>query len=466
MTGPIRSLTSYSTRRFDSLHPSGIAFCGTAPMSSTCMAFVKKFKMRFRVRSGGHSYAGWSSLDNGLVIDVSRISHFSVGNGTVTVGAGIDLIHLYEQLAAHGLAIPGGSCPSVGLAGLALGGGIGVLGRQSGLPVTSSSRCRSSPPTASVLNCDSKHPHRPAVGQPGRRRRQLRRHDLVHAAHAQAEFARAVFPAMAVVTSWPGDQRLAVLGTARTGRAVVQHARVSAFGGSPVITVGGTWIGSVVRRDRVIRSLINRVGATPISTLCARRSFLTAMLVEAGCSGLSVPPVQHPARRGAAQGSVVRQVGLLLRPALGCPDPGSASRRSNWRARFGAARLAEAPRSRSTPWAARSTGSTRRPRRSCTATRCGDPVLDIVDRPRLVEREPGGAPVAAFRLRRCAPARQRRGLPELRRPRPDELASGLLRRELPQAGQDQEALRPGQPLQLPPVHHRLAPSQRPHGFAH
>ncbi|HET9896647.1 MAG TPA: FAD-dependent oxidoreductase [Streptosporangiaceae bacterium] len=118
--------------RFDNLHPSGIAFCGKPADVSECLAFVRKFKVRFRVRSGGHSYAGWSSLDGGLVIDISRMSHFSLGNGTVTVGAGIDLIHLYEQLAAHGLAIPGGSCPTVGLAGLALGGGIGVLARQYG----------------------------------------------------------------------------------------------------------------------------------------------------------------------------------------------------------------------------------------------------------------------------------------------------------------------------------------------
>src|SRR5712691_1864196 len=91
--------------RFDSLRPSGIAYCGNATDVGTAIAFVKQFKMRFRVRSGGHSYAGWSSLDNGLVIDVSRINHFQLGNGTVTVGAGIDLIHFYEQLAAHGLAV-------------------------------------------------------------------------------------------------------------------------------------------------------------------------------------------------------------------------------------------------------------------------------------------------------------------------------------------------------------------------
>ncbi len=63
--------------RFDTCARPGSPICGNATDVGTCIAFVKKFKMRFRVRSGGHSYAGWSSLDNGLVIDVTRINHFT-----------------------------------------------------------------------------------------------------------------------------------------------------------------------------------------------------------------------------------------------------------------------------------------------------------------------------------------------------------------------------------------------------
>ncbi len=142
--------------RFDNLHPSGIAFCGNPADVSACIAFVKKFKLRFRVRSGGHSYAGWSSLDGGLVIDVTRMNHFSLGNGTVTVGAGIDLIHFYEQLAAHGLAVPGGSCPTVGIAGLALGGGIGVLARQFGLTSDAIESLQLVTADGNLLTCDAK----------------------------------------------------------------------------------------------------------------------------------------------------------------------------------------------------------------------------------------------------------------------------------------------------------------------
>ncbi len=49
------------------------------------------------------------------------------------MGAGTELIDVYSDLAAQGLLLPGGSCPTVGIAGLALGGGIGVFARAYGL---------------------------------------------------------------------------------------------------------------------------------------------------------------------------------------------------------------------------------------------------------------------------------------------------------------------------------------------
>ncbi len=89
---------------------------------------------KLAARSGGHSYAGYSSCP-GLVIDVSSLNGVSVqlGMQLATVGAGAQLIDIYSQLGASGLLLPGGSCPTVGIAGLALGGGIGVFGRAYGM---------------------------------------------------------------------------------------------------------------------------------------------------------------------------------------------------------------------------------------------------------------------------------------------------------------------------------------------
>jgi FAD/FMN-containing dehydrogenase len=69
------------------------------------------------------------------VIDVSSLSAIRVdpATGTASIGAGARLIDVYRVLAAHGVTIPGGTCPSVGIAGLALGGGIGYSGRKLGL---------------------------------------------------------------------------------------------------------------------------------------------------------------------------------------------------------------------------------------------------------------------------------------------------------------------------------------------
>ena len=91
--------------------------------------------MAIAARSGGHSYGGYSSCD-GLVIDVSRMAGIGVDTATntaVSARAPI-LIDVYNEIGnANNRLLPGGSCPTVGIAGLALGGGIGVFARSYGL---------------------------------------------------------------------------------------------------------------------------------------------------------------------------------------------------------------------------------------------------------------------------------------------------------------------------------------------
>jgi FAD/FMN-containing dehydrogenase len=86
-------------------------------------------------RAGGHSYAGYSTVAGGVVLDLRRLRGVSVRSGSrqVTAGAGAQLIDVYARLARSGLTIPAGSCPSVGLAGLALAGGMGLAARRFGL---------------------------------------------------------------------------------------------------------------------------------------------------------------------------------------------------------------------------------------------------------------------------------------------------------------------------------------------
>ncbi len=85
-------------------------------------------------RSGGHSYVGYSAPRGGLVLDLRRMATVSVqADGTAAVGAGASLRDVYSGLGRANRCLPGGSCFTVGISGVALGGGIGVLQRKFGL---------------------------------------------------------------------------------------------------------------------------------------------------------------------------------------------------------------------------------------------------------------------------------------------------------------------------------------------
>jgi hypothetical protein len=90
--------------------------------------------LRFAVRSGGHSYEGFSQSPD-LVIDVRGMTGIKLATDkkSVSIGSGSSLGSVYKALWPSNLAIPAGSCFPVGVAGHSLGGGFGLLGRSFGL---------------------------------------------------------------------------------------------------------------------------------------------------------------------------------------------------------------------------------------------------------------------------------------------------------------------------------------------
>ena len=68
-----------------------------------------------------------------MVLDLSKLRGVRVAGGRATVGPGAQLIDVQRALTRRGLTVPSGSCPSVGIGGLALGGGHGLAGRRFGL---------------------------------------------------------------------------------------------------------------------------------------------------------------------------------------------------------------------------------------------------------------------------------------------------------------------------------------------
>ncbi|MFD7900309.1 FAD-binding oxidoreductase [Streptomyces sp. NPDC059743] len=122
----------YNTR-FDSLKPAAVAYAAGEDDIKECLAFARAHGTPVSIRSGGHSYAGWSSGNGRLVIDISKLDSLDHAVTDGIVGAGARLGDVYRTLAEQGLTIPAGSCPTVGVSGLTLGGGHGVAARAYGL---------------------------------------------------------------------------------------------------------------------------------------------------------------------------------------------------------------------------------------------------------------------------------------------------------------------------------------------
>lgn len=89
------------------------------------------------VKSGGHGYAGYAigGEDGDLTIDVTNFNNIHVDkeSNLVRAGTGNHLWDLYKTIYEDNLALPGGTCPQVGIGGHASFGGYGPLSRKMGL---------------------------------------------------------------------------------------------------------------------------------------------------------------------------------------------------------------------------------------------------------------------------------------------------------------------------------------------
>ncbi|WP_312562717.1 FAD-binding oxidoreductase [Anaerospora sp.] len=120
-------------------YPAIIVYCFDAYDVANAILWSRAQGIELRVRSGGHNYEGYSNGTCKLVIDTSPMNQIRVDvcEETVNVQAGTRLLPLYECLYEYGFAFPGGTCPTVAISGLVLGGGIGLSTRYLGLTADS-----------------------------------------------------------------------------------------------------------------------------------------------------------------------------------------------------------------------------------------------------------------------------------------------------------------------------------------
>ena len=142
--------------RFADVRPQAVIRCAGTSDVIGAVAFARRFAVPMAIRSGGHDFAGRSST-SGLLLDLSRIDRISLTGGTVAIGAGARLSAVDGALHRTGRAIPGGSGASVAIAGLALGGGLGLLGRSHGLTCDSLLRAQVVLADGRVVWCDQGH---------------------------------------------------------------------------------------------------------------------------------------------------------------------------------------------------------------------------------------------------------------------------------------------------------------------
>jgi FAD/FMN-containing dehydrogenase len=118
--------------QFEHVRPKAAVLCSTPADVAETITFARRLGEDAIARSGGHCFAGRSST-RGILIDLSEMRSVSVADGRAAVQAGALLGDIYQRLDGHGLTIAAGACPTVGIAGLTLGGGLGILGRKYGL---------------------------------------------------------------------------------------------------------------------------------------------------------------------------------------------------------------------------------------------------------------------------------------------------------------------------------------------
>jgi FAD/FMN-containing dehydrogenase len=114
--------------------PKYLAVCFTEQGVREAVGFAIRRNLKIAIKSGGHSFEGFSMNDGGVVIDLSNLNNLETRGGRQWIaGPGGKLSEAYDFLLPKKIIVPLGSCGGVALGGLTLGGGYGLFSRKWGM---------------------------------------------------------------------------------------------------------------------------------------------------------------------------------------------------------------------------------------------------------------------------------------------------------------------------------------------
>ncbi|MFD7409053.1 FAD-binding oxidoreductase [Streptomyces sp. NPDC059866] len=282
----------YNTR-FDTLKPAAVAYVAHPDDIRTTLAYARAHDIRVAIRNGGHSYAGWSSGNGRLIVDVSKLNRVRASGGTAVVGAGAKLIDVYRALAAKGVTIPAGSCPTVGVSGLVLGGGHGVVSRAYGLTCDSLTRATLVTADGKQLTADADE-HKDlfwALRGAGNGN-----FGVVTELHFRTHPAP---QAVSAYLSWPWAKAAAVVkawqewGPDQPDEIWSSLHLANAAGGTPTVSVAAFSLGTYGELQNAVDRLAARIGSPASNVSLKRRSYEESMEVYAGCSSFATDAQCH-----------------------------------------------------------------------------------------------------------------------------------------------------------------------------
>jgi FAD/FMN-containing dehydrogenase len=273
---------------YDGVKPLAVVRPLDAKDVAAVVAWARKTGVHIVARSGGHSYGGYSTT-TGVVVDLAHLASVRVVAGQAVVGPAARLGNVYNGLAQHGLAIPAGTCPSVGIGGHALGGGFGLASRAWGLASDNLASVQIVTADAKVLVADKKQ-----------------HSDLYWACRGGGGgnfgiVTQLVFRTHPVtqgsyfVASWPWAQVEQVLASflawaPKAPDALGSLCRLAAGPGGPTVQVFGQFLGS----ETALRGALASLGPPATKLVTGTATWLDLVRRWAGCLGHTLPSCTAP----------------------------------------------------------------------------------------------------------------------------------------------------------------------------